>query len=86
MSLSDIVIMSNNLLPLYETIKVSKFTRKITIENVIISLLIKTLVLIPAALAIIPSWVMFLGVFADVGVCLICIINSLRIMFKKNRG
>jgi Cd2+/Zn2+-exporting ATPase len=74
---SNIVLMDDNLLKIIEVIEISKKTDIIVKENIIFSLLVKFLVLLFAFLGFAP---MFLAVFADVGVTILAILNSLRIL------
>ena len=80
---ADIVIMNDDLNKIDDAIRISKFTRKIVIENIIFALTFKVFALIMSILGILGSYMMILAVFADVGVCLLAILNSLRILKKK---
>ena len=77
---SDMVIMTDNLNKIGEAIKISKFTNKIIKQNLIFALGTKILVLILSVLGLAQMW---LAVFADVGVTLITILNTIRILNKK---
>ena len=77
---SDVVLLNNNMNNLTKAIKISKFTKRILIENIIFALSVKFIALIIGTLGILGSYGMLLGVFADVGVCLITILNTLRIL------
>ncbi len=77
---SDVVLLSENMNNLVKAIKVSKFTKRILIQNIVFSLLVKFIALIVGTIGILGSFGMLLGVFADVGVCLITILNTLRIL------
>ena len=77
---SDIVIMNDDISKILNAIKISKKTSRIIKENLIFALGIKISVLI---LAIIGLTSMFVAVFADVGVTILCILNTLRIL-KNN--
>ena len=76
---SDMVIMTDNLNKIEEAIKISKLTDKIIKQNLIFALGIKILVLILSVLGVAQMW---MAVFADVGVTLITILNTLRILKK----
>lgn len=78
--ISDVVLMSNNMTSLVQAIKISKFTKKILIQNIVFALVVKFIALVIGACGILGSYGMLLGVFADVGVCLITILNTLRIL------
>ncbi len=77
---SDVVIMNDNISAVNTSIKIAKQTRKLVIENIIFSLSIKLLVMI---LNIIGITNIYLAIFADVGVSIIAILNSLRIFTLK---
>ena len=71
-----------------KAIDISKFTRKIIIENVTFILLIKVAALLVGAIPALSlgKFGMIFAIFADVGVCLLAILNVLRIMkFKKHK-
>ena len=75
---ADIVLMTDDLTKLNDAIKVSKKTVKIVKENIIFSLAVKIFVLLGAVF--LPQYTkMWEGVFADVGVSLIAVINSMRV-------
>lgn len=76
---SDIVLMKDDLSKIGKAIKISKYTRKIVKFNIYFAIGFKVLMLILALIGKTPMW---LAVFADVGVTIISIINSLRI-FKS---
>ena len=77
---ADIVIMTDEPSKISTAIKISKKTMKIVRENIIFAITIKIIVLILSALGIATMWE---AVFADVGVAIIAILNSLRMLNKK---
>ena len=77
---SDIVIMTDNLMKIEEAIKISRFTDKIIKQNLVFALGTKISVLILSVFGLAQMW---LAVFADVGVTLITILNTLRILKSK---
>ena len=85
---ADIVIMNDDLNKINRAMDISKFTRKIIIENVTFILLIKVAALLVGAIPALSlgKFGMIFAIFADVGVCLLAILNVLRIMkFKKHK-
>lgn len=76
---SDVVIMNDNLEKIVTAIKISKKTNKIIKENLIFALGVKMLVLV---LTLIGLSTMLEAVFADVGVTVLCILNTLRLLKK----
>ncbi len=77
---SDIVLMKDDLSNLADAIKISKITKKIVMSNIIFAIMFKIIMLVLAILGITPIW---LAVFADVGVTIISVFNSLRIFIKR---
>lgn len=73
---ADSILISNNLNELVNIIKISKKTISILKENIIFSLVIKAIVLIAGIMGFAPIW---LAVFADVGVTVLTVLNSIRI-------
>lgn len=84
-AIADVVIMTDNLKKVNELITIAKNTKKIVIQNIIMALSIKAIVLLLTALDLEVS--MWLAIFSDVGVSLLAILNSLRVMklFKKEK-
>lgn len=76
---SDVVIMQDNLCDIVKAINISKRTNKIIIEDLIFSIGTKVLILILSALGLCGMWE---AVFADVGVTVLAILNTLRILRK----
>ncbi len=74
---SDVVIADDNISKIPKLINVSRYTKKIVWENIIFSAVTKLTFLVLGALGITG---MLLAVFADVGVTLIAILNSLRVL------
>lgn len=72
---ADVILMKDNPKALADAIKIAVKTNKILMENIIFSLSVKILVLIFGALGFATMWE---AVFADVGVTLIAVINSMR--------
>ena len=78
---SDIVLVSDKLSLLPEARKIARGTRRIVVENIVGSLLVKLAVM---ALSIaIPSFPLIASIFADVGVMLLAVLNALRTALIK---
>ena len=78
----DVTLMGNGLKKLSLFHRISKKTKLIAMENIVFALAVKLIVMILGVMGHANMWV---AVFADVGVSLIAVFNSLRIMFiKKN--
>ena len=74
---ADVVLINDDLLTIVELIKISLKTNKILIQNIVFSIVIKLIIILLATLGIANMWI---GVFGDVGVTLLAILNSLRTM------
>lgn len=76
---SDVVLMSDDLSKIVGAINISKYTKYIIKQNLIFAIVVKLLILILSAFGYANMW---LAVFADTGVTLLTILNTLRIMKK----
>ena len=78
---ADIVIMDDQPSKLSVVIKIARKTLTIAKQNVVFALAVKALVLVLGALGLASMWA---AVFADVGVAVIAILNSMRALRTKN--
>ena len=76
---SDIVILNDDLEKIPLGISISKYTKHIIKENLIFAIGIKAIILVLSVLGLASMW---LAVFADTGVTLLTILNTLRIIKK----
>lgn len=74
---SDVVLMTDELSSISEVLGVAKRTRKIVTQNIVFALGIKVIVLVLGILGIANMW---LAIFADVGVSLLAVMNSIRVL------
>lgn len=79
---ADVVFMNSRLSAISESIKIAKKTKAIAMQNVIGALVIKALVMVLGFAGIASMW---MAVFADSGVAMICVLNSVRILFGKKK-
>ena len=77
---ADVVFMNSRLSAVPESIEIAKATKNIAMENVIGALVIKALVMILGFAGIASMW---MAVFADSGVAMLCVFNSIRVLFSK---
>jgi Cd2+/Zn2+-exporting ATPase len=77
---ADVVIMTDNLLKLPEAIDISRRTRQIVWENIIFALAVKGLFILLGGFGLASMWE---AVFADMGVAIIAILNSTRVLRIK---
>ena len=78
---SDVVIMDDDLNRVNDVIKMSKRNKLVVFENIIFALAVKIGVMILSLIPNLPiaSYIMWFAIFADVGVTVICVLNSLRL-------
>ncbi|MEI6857020.1 heavy metal translocating P-type ATPase [Psychrilyobacter sp.] len=76
---ADVVIMTDELTKIVDGIAVAKVTRKIVTQNIILVLVIKLVVM---GLGLMGEATMWEAIFADVGVAILAIFNSIRILKK----
>lgn len=77
---ADVVYMRPSISAVVESIRISSNTIFIAWQNVVVALGVKILVMIMGLFGFANMWV---AVFADTGVSILCIINSIRILYKK---
>ena len=78
---ADIVLMDDSPSKIARAVELSRMTMRIVHENIFFSLAVKAIVLILTAIGLTGMW---LAVFADVGVMVIAILNSMRTLAYKN--
>ena len=76
----DIVLMNSNLENLAKSVEISRHTMRVVRWNIAFALAVKIIVLILGAFGFAPMWA---AIFADVGVCIICVLNSARLLLDK---
>lgn len=80
---SDVVLVDDDPSKIKDLIQVSKFTKKVVIQNIVFASTIKGLCLILGAVGLAN---MIMAVFADVGVTILAILNSLRVLKYGIKG
>ena len=78
---SDVVLMKDDLAKILLAIDISKYTKHIMMQNLLFAITVKILILLLSVFGLANMW---FAVFADTGVTLLTIINTLRIMKKYN--
>ena len=76
---SDVVLMNDDLIKIPQAISISRYTKNIIKQNLIFAVSVKLIILVLSVLGFANMW---LAVFADTGVTLITILNTLRIIKK----
>ena len=77
---SDIVLMKDDLSYLLKAKKLARKTMTIVMENIIFAITVKVVILILSAFGLASIW---LAIFGDVGVALLCVLNALRSGYVK---
>jgi len=77
---SDIVLMDDKPSKIVTAINISRKTLRIAGENVIFAIFVKIVVLLLASIGIATMW---MAVFADVGVMVLCVLNATRMLKTK---
>ena len=77
---ADVVFMTSDVEAVPQALQIAAETGKIAWQNVIFALAVKLLVMI---LGLFGHASMWLAVFADSGVAMLCVLNSIRILYKK---
>ena len=77
---ADVVFMTSCVDAIPESLEIARQTNAIAWQNVVFALAIKFAVMILGLLGFASMW---LAVFADSGVAMLCVLNSIRILYKK---
>lgn len=77
---ADTVFMTSKVSSIPEAIYIAKATNRIALQNVVFALVIKLMIMILGLLGYANMW---MAVFADTGVAMLCVINSIRILYRK---
>ena len=77
---ADVVFMTGEVSAVAKALRIAKLTNNIAKQNVVIALGIKLAVMLLGLLGFANMWI---AVFADTGVAMLCILNSIRILYKK---
>ena len=79
---ADIVIMDDDIRKIAKTKRISKYTLRIIKQNITLALVIKLGIIVLSILGIANMWI---AVFGDVGVAIVCILNAMRILSKRKK-
>ena len=78
--IADVVIQTDQPSKIATAIRISKATKRIVVQNIVMALSFKMLVLLLGAMGLVTMWI---AVFADVGVALLAILNAMRLINKQ---
>ncbi len=77
---ADAVFMTSNMEAIPQALSIARSASGVAVQNVVFALVIKVLVM---ALGLAGFASMWMAVFADTGVAMICVLNAIRILYKK---
>ncbi|MCI9137894.1 MAG: cadmium-translocating P-type ATPase [Lachnospiraceae bacterium] len=77
---ADVVFMTSNMNAVPDSITIAKAATKIAWQNVVFALAVKALVMVLGLTGYASMW---MAVFADSGVAMLCVLNSIRILYRK---
>lgn len=81
---ADIVLMDDNPIKISKAIKIARKCLRIVYTNIWFAIAVKILCLVVASIGILGTAAMWLAIFGDVGVLILCILNAIRCLFVKN--
>ena len=79
---ADVVFMNSNMAAIAQAVALSLKTSIVAKQNVIFALVVKALIMVLGLVGFANMWA---AVFADTGVAIICILNSVRLLYFKHR-
>lgn len=77
---ADVVFMNSEMKAIPQAIAIARATGAIAWQNVIFALAVKVVIMVAGLMGYASMWA---AVFADTGVSLLCVLNSIRILYKK---
>ena len=77
---ADVVFMTSSMEAIPASLEIARSTNRIAKQNVMFALAIKVVVMVLGLAGFADMW---LAVFADTGVAMLCVLNSIRILYKK---
>ena len=80
---ADAVFMTSSVQSIPEAVRIAKATAGIAMQNVVFALAVKIAVMILGLLGHANMW---MAVFADTGVAMICVMNSVRILYQRGKN
>ena len=77
---ADVVFMTSSLEAVPEALDIARITNQIAMQNIVFALAMKVLVMILGLFGMANMW---MAVFADSGVAMLCVLNAIRILKRK---
>lgn len=78
---ADVVFMTSSMEAIPQSLQIARMTGKIAKQNVVFAVVIKFLVMTLGLAGLANMW---MAVFADTGVAMLCILNSVRVLYKRS--
>jgi len=79
---ADVVFMTSSVDAIPESVEIARRTGRIAMQNVVFALAVKFLIMVLGFLGYANMW---MAVFADTGVAMICVLNSIRVLYMGNK-
>ena len=77
---ADVVFMTSQTAAIPESLDIARKTRRIAVQNVVFALAIKLIVMVLGLTGYASMWA---AVFADSGVAMLCVLNSIRMLYRR---
>lgn len=77
---ADVVFMNSEMKAIAQAIAIAKATGAIAWQNVVFALAVKAIIMVAGLMGYASMWA---AVFADTGVSLLCVLNSIRVLYQK---
>ena len=77
---ADVVFMTSRVDAIPEAVSIARATKSIALQNVVFALAVKAVVMILGLAGFASMW---MAVFADSGVAMLCVLNSIRLLYRK---
>lgn len=77
---ADVVFMTSSLEAVPQSVEIARYTGRIAMQNIVFALVVKLVVILLGLVGFANIWA---AVFADTGVSMLCILNSLRVLWRK---
>ena len=77
---ADVVFMTSSVSAIPEAVDIARKTKAIAMQNVVFALLIKGMVMLLGLAGFASMW---MAVFADSGVAMLCVLNSIRLLYRR---
>jgi len=77
---ADVVFMTSSMESIPQAVAIARSTSVISWQNVVFALVIKVIVMVLGLCGFASMW---MAIFADTGVAMLCVLNSVRILYRK---